>query len=70
MTVGEACTLLVDTVRQLSAERSKTAAYRLVAQQAIHRLHDQHLELVRVKAQLGALRDELRRYTATTVRAA
>jgi hypothetical protein len=67
MTAAEASALVVDLTRELAAERSRTAAYRLVACQGLHQLHAQHLELVRVREKLAALCEELRRYTATTI---
>lgn len=39
-------------------------SYRLVAQRAIHHAHALNLEVMRLRAQLAAVRDELRRYTA------
>lgn len=60
MTVAESCALLVHTVRQLSAARDEAAAYRVIAQQAMHLLHDQHVELQRTKQSYHALLDEAR----------
>jgi hypothetical protein len=60
MTVAESCSLLVDTVRELSAARNEAASYRLVAQQAIHVLADQHTELERLRERYHQLLGERR----------
>lgn len=51
-------------VVELTIERD---AYRLVALEAVARLHGQHVEIERLRARLLTLRDELRRYTAATI---
>jgi hypothetical protein len=60
-----------DVVEQLAAYLAEAEAsrvtYRRLAQLAIHHAHDLHVELTRLRAQQAALRDELRRYTATSV---
>lgn len=55
MTTADACRLLVDAVRELSAARDEAAMYRLVAQMAVHSLHDQGVELARVRERYRAL---------------
>lgn len=65
MTAAESCSLLVDTVRQLSAVRDEAASYKLLAQQAIHALHDQHVELTRTKKAYYELLDERREQRRT-----
>jgi hypothetical protein len=71
VTSGEACTLLVDLTRELAQVRAErdvaVAAYRAVAVAGLHHAHSQHVENARLRAQLAALRDELRRYTATAL---
>lgn len=55
---------LLQRVVELMIERD---TYRLIAVQAIHRLHDQHVENERLREQNRSLRDELRRYTTAAV---
>jgi hypothetical protein len=54
------CALIVRLVRELSASRAETASYRLLATEAIHRLHDQDVELTRLRDRYHALLDERR----------
>ena len=51
----------------LAAMTARAEGYRLLALEAARRLHDRHLEDERLRAQRAALRDELRRYTASAV---
>lgn len=60
MTAAESCSLLVDTLRKLSATRDEAASYRVIAQEAMHLLHDQHVELQRVRERYHQLLDERR----------
>ncbi len=60
MTAAEACALSVTTIRDLSVARAEAEAYKLLAQQAIHALHDSHAELQRTKKAYYALLDEAR----------
>ena len=69
MTTGEACELATDLVHRLRDARTGLAesermlvAYRSVAQQAIHQLHEQHVEIERLRRQLSHLRDEIRQH--------
>jgi hypothetical protein len=68
MTIHEASTLLVDTMRDLSAARREAAAYRLLAVVAIHQLHDQRVGLeqlpavhARLSAECRGLREQILR---------
>lgn len=65
--LADACVIAVDLTRQLSAARSETAAYRLLVQQALARLHEQHLELTRLRASHERLLSEYRAYRAATI---
>ena len=74
MNSHEACSALVGMTRELAAVRAELEdaraerdAYRLIAAQALHHGHAQHLEIERQRKQLAALREELRRYTAAQV---
>ncbi len=63
---------LADLVaEQLAADlldvEASLVAYRELAQVAIHELHDVQQHIVSLQAQLSALRDEIRRYTASRV---
>jgi enoyl reductase-like protein len=55
---------LLTRVAEMTTERD---AYRLVALEAVARLHEQHIELTRLRTRLKALRDELRRHTTAAV---
>ena len=60
MTVPEACALTLRITRNLSAARADAAMYRLLAQEAMQLLHDQHVELERTKKAYYSLLDEVR----------
>lgn len=60
--------LLGNTVRTLSAARGAVESWKLIAVTAIQYAHEQWIEIGRLKRQLTALREELRRYTAGHVR--
>ena len=67
MSTAEACTLLVDTTRELALARAEVDSYRLVARAGVHHAHDLHVENQRLRRQLEQLREELRRqYQVTT----
>ena len=51
------CALIVRLIRELSAARDEAASYRLLAKEAIHALHDQDIELKRVRERYHALLD-------------
>jgi len=68
VTSAEACHLLVETTRRLSQARRETAAYRVLAQQALHFAHEQHVEIERLKARHERLVDEYREYRVTTTK--
>lgn len=51
----------------LVAALRESESYRLLAQEALHRLHDLEGQLDRSREIVGALRDELRRYTRQQV---
>lgn len=63
-TLADSEAALLKRVVKLTVERD---AYRLVALEAGARLHGQHVELMRLRARLAALCDEVRRYTAATI---
>ena len=63
MTVTESCELVIDLTRELSVGRGDAAVWRLIGLTAIHHAHDLHVENERLRRQLVALRDELRRDT-------
>lgn len=60
VTTAEACRLLVNSLRDVAAARDEAASYRLLAQQAIHALHDQNVELTRMRQRYHELLDERR----------
>lgn len=60
MTTADACQLLVESVRDLSAARDEAEAYRLLLQVALQHAHEQHVELQRTKAAYYQLLDEAR----------
>jgi hypothetical protein len=67
MTATEACALVVDLTRLLAAASGERDAWRLVAIGAIHRLHDQHVELARLRERHERLIDEYQEYRAATI---
>ena len=67
MTISEACALVVDLVRDLAEARGECEAYRLVALQAVHRLHDLDCELARLRESHKRVIEEYRAYRAATV---
>lgn len=60
MTSADACVLLVETVHELSAARAELDGYRLLAVQAIHALHQEHVELTRLRGRYLRLLDARR----------
>jgi hypothetical protein len=60
MTITEACDLVVDVTRELSAVRAERDAWRFVARAAINHGHDIHIELDRLRARYHQLLDERR----------
>jgi hypothetical protein len=54
------CALIIRLIRELSATRDEAAAYRLIAQEAMHSLHGQRVELERMRVRYYALLDERR----------
>jgi hypothetical protein len=67
---AEVSTLLLDTIRQLSAARRERDVWCLIARSAIHHAHDQHVTLERQQRGLDELRNELRRYVRRQMEAA
>ena len=59
-TPGGLAQLLAETVLALSAARRERDSYRLLAQQAIHALHDVSKDRDRLQARYYALLDEYR----------
>lgn len=55
---------LIERSVDLTTERD---AYRLLAITAIHRLHDQHVELTRLREQHTRVIEEYRQYRAATI---
>ena len=58
MTVREASVIAIQLARDLALSRAECHSYRLLAQQAIHALHNTRQELVRLQAQNRLLLDE------------
>ncbi len=58
--LAESCDLLVATIRDLATARDEAATYRLIAQQAIHALHDLTIERDRLRERYRRLLDESR----------
>jgi hypothetical protein len=52
----------------LAAMTERAEGYRLFALEAAHRLHERHLELERLRAQLAAVRDEYRAHRERVMR--
>lgn len=67
MTNTEACTLLVDAIRQVARARAEAESHRLVAHAAVHHAHALHVELARLREQHQRVVEEYRAYRAATI---
>jgi hypothetical protein len=56
-----------DVLDRLVESQTDRNSWALCFRQALHLLHERHFEIERLRAQLMALRSELRRYTAAAV---
>ena len=61
MTPSDLVDIIEGLALDLASERRNTASYRLVAQQGLHVIRSQHVELERLRTRYHALRDDLRR---------
>jgi hypothetical protein len=62
MTIGEACDLVVDLTRELSAARADRDAWRRVAVAAVNHSHEQHVELEQLRRRYHGLLNQRRQY--------
>ena len=68
MTSTKACDAVVEQLAyELAAVSERAVGYRLLAMEAVHRLHEQHLELVRLRERHQRLIEEFRAYRAATI---